>query len=133
MSLDSNIKKKRKSMSLSQEYVAEQLQVSRQAVSKWETGKSEPSMNNLKKLAELFSCNLNELISSEKDMEEETTLNNKKRIIFYIIGVMLSFICFIIGMLYAENVPILVIMGILGLVGTGYFSSRIIVKKHKES
>ncbi|WP_074435671.1 helix-turn-helix transcriptional regulator [Oceanobacillus jeddahense] len=33
-----NIRNKRKSLKLSQEYIAEQLQVSRQAVSKWEMG-----------------------------------------------------------------------------------------------
>ncbi|MDZ7835977.1 MAG: helix-turn-helix transcriptional regulator [Alkalibacterium sp.] len=121
MSLDYNLRKKRKSMSLSQEYVAEQLQVSRQAVSKWETGKSEPSMNNLKKLADLFSCDLNELISPEKDVEEEITLNTKKRTIYNIIGIILSFICFITGMLYAEQVPFLVIVGICRTYGYQLF------------
>lgn len=47
MSLGQNIKKKRQQMKLSQEYVAERLGVSRQAVSKWETNQSEPSMKNL--------------------------------------------------------------------------------------
>ena len=42
MSLGENIKAKRNELKLSQEYVAEQLGVSRQAVSKWETDQSEP-------------------------------------------------------------------------------------------
>ena len=54
MSLGQNIKKKRQQMKLSQEYVAERLGVSRQAVSKWETNEGEPSMKNLIELAELF-------------------------------------------------------------------------------
>lgn len=37
ISLGSNIRNKRKSLKLSQEYVAKQLHVSRQAVSKWES------------------------------------------------------------------------------------------------
>jgi len=61
MSLGSNISNKRKSLKLSQEYVAEHLGVSRQAVSKWETNQSEPSSNNLIKLAELFECDLQEM------------------------------------------------------------------------
>lgn len=40
MTLGENIKKRREELKLSQEYVAEQLGVSRQAVSKWETGVS---------------------------------------------------------------------------------------------
>lgn len=47
MSLGSNIRSKRKSLKLSQEYVAEALGVSRQAVSKWETNQSEPSTTNM--------------------------------------------------------------------------------------
>lgn len=128
MSLNSNIRKKRKSMNLSQEYVAEQLQVSRQAISKWETGKAQPSMNNFKRLAELFSCDLDYLVSSDKDVNEELTSHTNKRIIYNIIGVILSFICFVVGMIYAEQVPMLVIVGIMGLAGTGYFYSRIVMQ-----
>lgn len=43
------------------------MQVSRQAVSKWEVGQSGPSTNNLIKLAELFSCDVKELLFSDKD------------------------------------------------------------------
>ncbi|WP_423190363.1 helix-turn-helix transcriptional regulator [Alkalibacterium sp. f15] len=46
------------------------MEVSRQAVLKWETGKSEPSTNNLKKLAELFSCSVNDLLSSDKRIKD---------------------------------------------------------------
>lgn len=55
MSLEVDIRQKRKAKKLSQEYVAAKMEVRRQAVSKWETGNSEPITNNLKKLAELFS------------------------------------------------------------------------------
>ena len=52
MSLSANIRRKRKELKLSQEYVAEQLGVSRQAVSKWETGQSEPTAKNLTEFAD---------------------------------------------------------------------------------
>lgn len=42
MSLGENIKAKRSELRLSQEYVAKQLGVNRQAVLKWETAQSEP-------------------------------------------------------------------------------------------
>ncbi|QDP41552.1 helix-turn-helix domain-containing protein [Radiobacillus deserti] len=74
MSLGINIRNKRVSLKFSQEYVAEKLNVSRQAVSKWETDQSEPSTNNLIKLAELFNCEVNEIIAPEtciKDKKSE--------------------------------------------------------------
>lgn len=70
MSLGARIQTKRKSLKLSQEYVAEQLNVSRQAVSKWETNRSKPSTKNLIKLADLFNCEVETFISPEKDGKE---------------------------------------------------------------
>ena len=63
MALGENIRKRREELRLSQGYVAEQLGVSRQAVSKWETGQSEPTAGNLVQLAEVFGISLSELES----------------------------------------------------------------------
>ena len=48
---------------MTQEYVAEQLGVSRQAVSKWENGTSEPSTSNLVALAKLFEVEVSVLLN----------------------------------------------------------------------
>lgn len=77
MSLGSNISSKRKSLKLSQEYVAEHLGTSRQAISKWETNQSEPSTNNLIKLAELFDSDIKELVSPEKYSSEQKDVKNQ--------------------------------------------------------
>lgn len=92
MSLRSNIRNKRKSMKFSQEYVAERLQVSRQAVSKWKLGQSEPSTNNLIKWAELFSCDVKEILYSEKSKERAELLSIKQSTMFGIAGTN-SFAC----------------------------------------
>ncbi len=47
---------------MTQEFVAETIGVSRQAVSKWETGTSDPSTSNLIALAKLFKVSAEELI-----------------------------------------------------------------------
>jgi transcriptional regulator with XRE-family HTH domain len=47
---------------MTQEYVAEALGVSRQAVSKWETGAAEPSTSNLLALAKLYGVDAGELL-----------------------------------------------------------------------
>lgn len=52
------IKNKRKELNLTQEYLAKELNISRQAVSKWEKGMSEPSMENLVKLSEIFGVDI---------------------------------------------------------------------------
>ena len=52
------IKNKRKELNLTQEYLAKELNISRQAVSKWEKEISEPSMENLVKLSEIFRVDI---------------------------------------------------------------------------
>ena len=47
-----------------QEFVAESLGVSRQAVSKWETGETDPTMSNLVLLAQLYGVTLAELLEN---------------------------------------------------------------------
>lgn len=63
-SLGEVIKDNRIRCSMTQEFVAEQLGVSRQAVSKWENGTSEPSTTNLLALAKLFGISPEELLRS---------------------------------------------------------------------
>lgn len=77
MSLGARISNKRKVLKLSQEYVAEQLGVSRQAVSKWETDKSEPSMDNFIKLADLLDSDIKELVSPEQYVEEQKDVDSR--------------------------------------------------------
>ena len=67
MTLDERIRNRREKLKLSQGYVAEQIGVSRQAVSKWETGQSEPTADNLVRLAELFEISLAELVGTEEN------------------------------------------------------------------
>ena len=51
---------------MTQEFVAESIGVSRQAVSKWENGTADPSTSNLLALAELFGVSAEELLRSVK-------------------------------------------------------------------
>ena len=61
-SLGEAIKERRTALQMTQEFVAEQLGVSRQAVSKWENGTSDPSTPNLFALARLFGISVEELL-----------------------------------------------------------------------
>lgn len=64
-SLGKAIKEHRTSCKMTQEFVAEMLGVSRQAVSKWESGITDPSTSNLIELAKLFKVSSEELLKGE--------------------------------------------------------------------
>lgn len=65
-SLGEVIRARREACGMTQELVAQKLGVSRQAVGKWESGKSEPSTTNLMALAELFGTDAAELLREVK-------------------------------------------------------------------
>lgn len=65
MKLNEKIIHCRKKAGYSQETLAEKLSVSRQAVSKWETGESQPELSKLAALAALFGVTADWLISEE--------------------------------------------------------------------
>ena len=56
---------------MTQEFVAETLGVSRQAVSKWETGTADPTTSNLLALAKLFGVSAEELLRSVEERAPE--------------------------------------------------------------
>ena len=55
----------RKAQGYSQEQLAEKLEVSRQAISKWERGESLPDLNNLIALAKLYQISLDDLVQGD--------------------------------------------------------------------
>lgn len=65
-SLGEVIKRYRTQRKMTQEFVAESLGVSRQAVSKWESGASDPSTTNLMALAKLFGVTAEEILKEVK-------------------------------------------------------------------
>lgn len=65
----------RKSKHLSQEEVADRLNVTRQTISKWETDQSTPDFDKIAPLCELYGVSADELISGIKN---ETTYNEAK-------------------------------------------------------
>ena len=79
MKFGENLKNIRKEKNMSQEQLAEKVNVSRQSVSKWETGESYPEMNNILELCKIFNCNINDLIhtnmSDISSLDEEIIMN----------------------------------------------------------
>lgn len=65
-SLGETLKLYRTNCKMTQEFVAESLCVSRQAVSKWENGTSDPSTSNLLALAKLYGVSVEEILNKIK-------------------------------------------------------------------
>ncbi|AEF24452.1 helix-turn-helix domain-containing protein [Streptococcus parauberis] len=91
----------------SQDYLADQLFISRQAISKWENNEAYPDMTNLIKLSTIFEVSLDQLIlgkKPEKTVErivEKKTLNIKSLIInFWLIFGNLLVAIFILHVIY---------------------------------
>lgn len=69
-SLSETLKENRTRCKMTQEFVAEAVGVSRQAVSKWENGTSDPSTANLLQLAKLYGVSPEELLNTAADAVE---------------------------------------------------------------
>lgn len=66
MEFNEKLQQLRKQNNLTQEQLAEQLYVSRTAISKWESGKGYPNIESLKSISKLFSVSIDDLLSGEE-------------------------------------------------------------------
>lgn len=71
MTLGERIRDERKKRGLSQEELAEILNVSRQAITKWETDRGIPDIANLIKVSEEFEISLDELIKGDNSVKRK--------------------------------------------------------------
>lgn len=117
------IAKLRKERGLSQEELAEALYVTRQAISKWESGAGSPDISNLKNIAAYFNVNVDYLINGNEEQEiapspsnrgqaakikKEASENMKKFNILFRILLAVSLLCWIISLF----VPMVEALGI---------------------
>ena len=71
ISLSQALKEQRTKNKMTQEFIAEALGVSRQAVSKWENGTSDPSTSNLIALAKLYKVSAAELLNASETNNDQ--------------------------------------------------------------
>lgn len=109
MSIGERIKNLRLKRGFSQEYVAEKINVSRQAVSKWEKSKTKPDMKNLILLSELFEVSIEYIVSGKEEMKENTfflkkiNLSKKSKIIIAVVLIL----CLVSAVsIYIHNLPV---------------------------
>ena len=70
MDLGNRIREEREKLNLSQDELAKRMDISRQAISKWETGKSYPDVETILKLSDVFNLSLDELVKGDKEFRE---------------------------------------------------------------
>ena len=97
--LGDNIRKYRKLNNMSQDDLAEKLNVTRQSISLWENGQTQPSLENIVALAKLFEVSTDELLVSDKAVlpvqntgtaPKPDEPKKKTKIFFLILGAVLA-------------------------------------------
>ena len=91
MDIGNKLYELRKSKNLSQEELADKLNVTRQTISKWETNQSTPDFDKIIPLCEIYGISADELLNGVKQEKIETPIDNsnkrKKRAIGISIGI----------------------------------------------
>lgn len=90
MALPNNLQQLRKRANLSQEALAELLHITRQAVSKWESGQSVPDADTCVKLCELLGVTPNQLLLGEDSAETHQSANSPRRSDYGVLSVFLT-------------------------------------------
>lgn len=97
--LSDNIRKYRKLSNMSQDELAEKLNVTRQSISLWENGQTQPSLENIVALAKLFEVSTDELLVPDKitlpasntvTAKKSDNTNSKTKFIFLILGIVIA-------------------------------------------
>ena len=139
MQLSDNIQQLRKALGLSQEQLAEQVGVSRQSISKWETGQSVPELDKLLALSRIFGLSTDELLgnripetgsTSAPPMESYIQANLLRRL--FTLGWVttltstLALVCEWISLYFIRNATV----EINTRHGMGFYSDPLIYAKH---
>ena len=121
MKLCEKLHKIRKDNNITQEGLADKLNVSRQAVSKWESGQAYPDTEKLIQISKIFNVSLDELINDNCD--KSINSSDKKLDLMSIINKVLEFISKSVNMFWSmkfvEKIKLLFEMAILILIISG--------------
>lgn len=128
ISLGEKIRDYRKKAGLSQEQLAEKLNVSRQAITKWETNKGVPDISNLIAISDEFGVTLDELIKEDAVVKKKIISDSSSKkwhilVIIYLIAIV-AYIAF-----FAVCHKILMIGFLIATLFMLFFELRIFLKE----
>lgn len=79
MILGQRIKEEREKRQWTQDYLAEKLNVSRQAISKWEVGSTYPDIDRLVQISNLFGITLDSLIKGDDSLKKSIVITKNAK------------------------------------------------------
>lgn len=138
MDINKNIKKMRNEKNLTQEELAQKINVTRQAVSNWENAKTQPDLETLTAIASALEIDLEMLLYGKKYVKADGSTENTKKLsgikivlsvvgtIFIAVGLVFMFFNF------WENFPeiLKVILSAVPLLLSQSFAAYVLQKKH---
>lgn len=134
MEIGRKLKEARQMRGLTQENVAEKLNVSRQTISNWETEKFYPDILYVLQLSDLYQVSLDELLKGDEHMIQHlenstnTVKSNRKILLAFICNICLLFLFFIFVTPISKSY-LLTLLSVALVVGTtGYILVQIIRK-----
>ena len=134
MDLGKKIIEMRKNKNLSQEQLAETLNVSRQTISNWENGRFYPDIDALVKISKYFNISLDDLLASDsnvlKHLKVSTDIVRSNKNILYaiILNIFLIILFVITGILLEESIAIIIITFTISIISFSYLFYQIIKK-----
>lgn len=134
MEIGAKLKEARTKEGLTQEEVAEAIQVSRQTISNWENEKSYPDIVSVIKLSDLYNISLDKLLKGDEKMivhlEESTNIvsSNRKLIAAIAANIFLLILFILFNGFIIQNNYLILISSTLGILGTCILFYEIIKK-----
>ena len=134
MDLGKKIMTMRNEKNLSQEQLAEKLNVTRQTISNWENGKFYPDIDSLVNLSKFFNVSLDVLLSYDDkvlDYLKDSTdiVKSNKNILYAVLLNILLIIAFIIvGIIFNESASIIIIIFSVSIISFSFLFYQIIKK-----
>lgn len=117
--LSETIRSLRRQRGLSQEQLAEALDVSRQAISKWENGVTVPELDKLQAMSALFGVSLDELTGSAAPHTVPTSTVSKAGLMLCITGALYLLALSLFLLLRPEEAAQLATSSVVTINGTG--------------
>ncbi len=134
MDLGKKITAMRNEKNLSQEQLAEKLNVTRQTISNWENGKFYPDIDSLVNLSKFFNVSLDDLLSYDDkvlDYLKDSTdiVKSNKNILYAVLLNILLIIAFVIvGIIFNESTSIIIIIFTVSIISFSFLFYQIIKK-----
>ena len=134
MDLGKKIMTMRNEKNLSQEQLAEKLNVTRQTISNWENGKFYPDIDSLVNLSKFFNVSLDVLLSYDDKvldyLKDSTDIVKSNKDILYavLLNILLIIAFIIVGIIFNESASIIIIIFTVSIISFSFLFYQIIKK-----